>query len=67
MTGLRKKSGESVFLGILQEAQFLYLDKRDGHDDPIKFATETGTRRELIESVCETAKKISVGAGHKKE
>lgn len=46
MTGLRKKSGESVFLGILQDDQLLYLDKRDASGNPIKFATEIGTRRQ---------------------
>ncbi|MHA1937114.1 MAG: IclR family transcriptional regulator [Candidatus Thorarchaeota archaeon] len=46
MTELQKKSGESVFLGILQDDQLLYLDKRDAPDNPIKFATEIGTRRQ---------------------
>ena len=46
MAALRKKSGESVFLGILQDDQLLYLDKRDAPDNPIKFATEIGTRRQ---------------------
>ncbi len=46
LTRLRDRTGESVFLGILQDDFLLYLDKRQSRDNPIQFRTDIGTVRQ---------------------
>ncbi|MFH1487665.1 MAG: IclR family transcriptional regulator, partial [Pseudomonadota bacterium] len=45
LTGLGIKTRESVFLGILQDNQLMYLDKREAPESPILFKSELGARR----------------------
>jgi DNA-binding IclR family transcriptional regulator len=42
---LQMKLGQTVFLGILDNDEVLYLDKRDDPRNPIRFTSEMGIRR----------------------
>jgi IclR family transcriptional regulator, KDG regulon repressor len=42
---LQMKLGKTVFLGILDQDEVLYIDKRDDTRNPIRFTSEIGTRR----------------------
>lgn len=42
---LQMKLGMTVFLGILDNEEVLYLDKRDDPRNPIRFTSEVGIRR----------------------
>ena len=42
---LQMKLGMTVFLGILDEDEVLYIDKRDDPRNPIRFTSEMGIRR----------------------
>jgi len=46
LTGLGTKTKESVFLGILQNNQLMYLDKREAPESRILFKSEIGARRQ---------------------
>ncbi len=37
--------GKTVFLGVLDEGELLYLDKREGLKEPISFTSNVGSRR----------------------
>jgi IclR family KDG regulon transcriptional repressor len=45
LTGLESKLGKTVFLGILEEEELLYVDKREGAKDGIRFTSSIGKRR----------------------
>lgn len=45
LAGLQSRCGETAFLGILQDDQLMYLDKRENRKNPIQFRTDIGTRR----------------------
>lgn len=45
LTELQSKLGKTVFLGILQDGELLYLDKKEDFRNPIRFASDIGTRR----------------------
>jgi len=45
LTELQSKLGKTVFLGILQDDEVLYLDKKEAFRNPIRFASDIGTRR----------------------
>jgi len=45
LTGLESKLGKTVFLGILEEGELLYVDKREGAKDGIRFTSSIGKRR----------------------
>jgi IclR family transcriptional regulator, KDG regulon repressor len=42
---LQMKLGKTVFLGIHDNEEVLYIDKRDDPKNPIRFTSEMGTRR----------------------
>jgi IclR family transcriptional regulator, KDG regulon repressor len=42
---LQMRLGKTVFLGILDHDEVLYIDKRDDPKNPIRFTSEMGTRR----------------------
>jgi IclR family transcriptional regulator, KDG regulon repressor len=42
---LHEKVGKTIFLGILQDGQLVYIDKREDPLNPIRFASHIGTRR----------------------
>ncbi|MBW1774755.1 MAG: IclR family transcriptional regulator [Deltaproteobacteria bacterium] len=46
LTRLQRETEKTVFLGVLQDDQLLYMDKRDAPKSPIRFTTEIGTRRQ---------------------
>ncbi len=37
--------GKTIFLGVLDEGELLYLDKREGLKEPISFTSNVGSRR----------------------
>jgi DNA-binding IclR family transcriptional regulator len=39
------KLGKSIFLGILENEELLYIDKREDPRNPITFTSKMGTRR----------------------
>jgi DNA-binding IclR family transcriptional regulator len=45
LTELQSKLGKTVFLGILQDDELLYIDKKEDFRNPIRFASDIGTRR----------------------
>lgn len=45
LTELESKLGKTVFLGILEEGELLYVDKREGAKDGIRFTSSAGKRR----------------------
>jgi IclR family transcriptional regulator, KDG regulon repressor len=45
LTELESKLGKTVFLGILDEDELLYVDKREGAKDGIRFTSSIGKRR----------------------
>jgi IclR family transcriptional regulator, KDG regulon repressor len=45
LTALESKLGKTVFLGILEEDELLYVDKREGAKDGIRFTSNIGKRR----------------------
>jgi IclR family transcriptional regulator, KDG regulon repressor len=45
LTELELKFGKTVFLGIMEDGELLYLDKRDGAKDGIRFTSNVGKRR----------------------
>jgi DNA-binding IclR family transcriptional regulator len=42
---LQSKFGKTTFLGILQDDELVYIDKREDPRNPIRFASQIGTRR----------------------
>ncbi len=42
---LQSKLGKTVFLGILENDQLIYIDKKEDPGIPIRFTSQTGTRR----------------------
>jgi len=46
LSQLENKTKQTIFLGVLQDDQLMYLDKREGKENPIRFRTEIGTRRQ---------------------
>ncbi len=42
---LHKKIGKTIFLGILDNDEVLYIDKREDPQNPISFTSKVGTRR----------------------
>jgi DNA-binding IclR family transcriptional regulator len=42
---LQEKVGRTVFLGILQDGELVYLDKKEDPLNPVRFASRIGTRR----------------------
>jgi DNA-binding IclR family transcriptional regulator len=42
---LQSKLGKTVFLGILQNDELVYIDKREEPRNPIQFSSQIGTRR----------------------
>jgi IclR family KDG regulon transcriptional repressor len=42
---LHSRLGKTVFLGIFQEDEVIYIDKREDFRNPIRFASEMGRRR----------------------
>ncbi|HME43712.1 MAG TPA: IclR family transcriptional regulator [Syntrophorhabdales bacterium] len=45
LINLQTKLGKTVFLGILQEGQLVYIDKKENPLNLIKFGSQIGTRR----------------------
>jgi IclR family transcriptional regulator, KDG regulon repressor len=45
LTELEARLGRTVFLGILEDGELLYVDKRDGATDGISFTSKIGRRR----------------------
>jgi IclR family transcriptional regulator, KDG regulon repressor len=45
LINLQTKLGKTVFLGILQEGQLVYIDKKENPLDLIRFGSQIGTRR----------------------
>jgi IclR family KDG regulon transcriptional repressor len=45
LTALESKLGKTVFLGILEDGELLYVDKREGAKDGIRFTSNIGKRR----------------------
>lgn len=45
LTELQSKLGKTVFLGVLQDCELLYIDKKEDFKNPIRFASDIGTRR----------------------
>jgi DNA-binding IclR family transcriptional regulator len=45
LTRLQSKLGKTVFLGILQEDELVYIDKKENPRNPILFGSQIGTRR----------------------
>jgi DNA-binding IclR family transcriptional regulator len=46
LTQLQLKLAKTTFLGILQDDELVYIDKRDDLRNPIRFASHIGTRRQ---------------------
>ncbi len=42
---LQEKLGRTVFLGILQDGELVYVDKKEEPLNPVRFASHIGTRR----------------------
>jgi IclR family KDG regulon transcriptional repressor len=45
LTRLQSKLGKTVFLGFLQNDELVYIDKREDPGNPMRFASQIGTRR----------------------
>jgi len=45
LTTLQRKLGKTIFLGILENGELLYIDKREDSANPISFTSEIGKRR----------------------
>jgi IclR family transcriptional regulator, KDG regulon repressor len=45
LTDLKATLGRTVFLGILEEGELLYVDKKEGAEDGISFTSKIGRRR----------------------
>lgn len=45
LSQLQTKLGKTTFLGILQDDELVYIDKREDPRNPILFASQIGTRR----------------------
>jgi IclR family transcriptional regulator, KDG regulon repressor len=45
LTDLKMTLGRTVFLGILEEGELLYVDKKEGAEDGISFTSKVGRRR----------------------
>lgn len=45
LTQLQLKVGKTVFLGVLQDDEVVYIDKKEDQRNPILFASSVGTRR----------------------
>jgi len=45
LTQLQSGLGKTVFLGILEDAQLVYIDKKEALGDQIRFASDIGTHR----------------------
>ncbi|OGP62936.1 MAG: hypothetical protein A2169_14055 [Deltaproteobacteria bacterium RBG_13_47_9] len=45
LSQLQKKLGKTIFLGILDNDELLYIDKRENTNNPIRFTSKIGTRR----------------------
>jgi IclR family KDG regulon transcriptional repressor len=42
---LQSRLWKTIFLGILQDDELVYIDKKEPLDNPIRFASQVGTRR----------------------
>jgi IclR family KDG regulon transcriptional repressor len=45
LTNLQLKTGETIFLGILENDELIYIDKREDERKPIRFTSSVGARR----------------------
>ncbi|HUL29080.1 MAG TPA: IclR family transcriptional regulator [Thermodesulfobacteriota bacterium] len=45
LTNLQLKTGETIFLGILENDELIYIDKREDERKPIRFTSSVGSRR----------------------
>lgn len=45
LINLQNKLGKTVFLGILQDSELVYIDKQENARNPIRFGSHIGTRR----------------------
>lgn len=45
LINLQRKLGKTVFLGVLQNDEIVYIDKREDPRNPIQFSSHIGTRR----------------------
>jgi len=45
LSQLQSKLGRTTFLGVLQDDELAYIDKREEPRNPIRFASQIGTRR----------------------
>jgi DNA-binding IclR family transcriptional regulator len=45
LTELQRKLGKTIFLGVLENGELLYVDKREDPRNPISFTSEVGKRR----------------------
>jgi len=45
LTRLQSKLGKTVFLGFLQNDELVYIDKKEDPGNPMRFASQIGTRR----------------------
>jgi DNA-binding IclR family transcriptional regulator len=45
LTNLQSKTGETVFLGILENDELIYIDKKEDERKPIRFSSDVGMRR----------------------
>jgi DNA-binding IclR family transcriptional regulator len=45
LTQLQFKLGKTTFLGVLQDDELVYIDKMEDPGNPIRFASQIGTRR----------------------
>ena len=52
LTELQKETGQTVFLGVLDNGQLLYIDKRENEGSIISFTSKIGTRRPPYWGMC---------------
>lgn len=45
LSQLQSKLGKTTFLGVLEDDELVYIDKREEPRNPIRFASQIGTRR----------------------
>ena len=45
LSQLQSRLGKTTFLGVLQDDELVYIDKRENPSNPIRFASQIGTRR----------------------
>jgi DNA-binding IclR family transcriptional regulator len=52
LTQLQRKTGQTVFLGVLDNDELLYIDKREDPHNVINFTSMVGTRRPPFWGMC---------------